>query len=270
MLTAEWKRKDDLLYISIPAWEEKGVCAAFSSRQGGKSAVPYDSLNLGLHVGDQHETVLSNRQRFLHALELELDDVVCCQQVHGSQVAVVGDHHRGLGAYTLSTALADYDAMITKSPGLVLMSFYADCIPIFFFDPIKQVIGLAHAGWKGTMAHIAAETVRSMKREFQVDPADIQVFIGPGIDQCCFEIKDDLKAKVQREFTAVHDIIIKDERGYFWDLKATNRKTLLSEGILPQHILSSKLCTRCEPRFYSYRRDLGNTGRMGAVLALRD
>lgn len=270
MLTAEWQKKDDLLYLNIPVWEEEGVCAAFSSRQGGKSAVPYDSLNLGLHVGDQAETVISNRQRFLHALQLDLDNVVCCQQVHGNQVAVVGDRHRGLGAYTLSTALADYDAMITKSPGLVLMSFYADCIPMFFFDPRQRVIGLAHAGWKGTMSRIAAAMVLSLKSEFGTDPADIQVFIGPGIDKCCFQIKEDLKAKVQREFTAVHDIIKKDERGYFWDLKATNRKILLDEGILPRHISSSKLCTGCEARFFSYRREGGITGRMGAVLALRD
>lgn len=269
MQKVQWKTTEKVSYLSLESWEEQGLSVAFSARYGGVSPEPYESLNLGLHVGDEQEKVLHNRKQLLGALDLELEHVVCCEQVHGNKVVSVDERHEGQGAFSYSTALKGIDGLVTQSPGLVLMSYYADCIPLFFFDPVKRVIGLAHAGWKGTMLKIGLNTVTLMQAQYGSKAEDIQVFIGPGIGECCFEIQADLKKKVDTAFPRFHDIIKKSDDRYFWDLKNTNSQMLREAGIKEKHIICSQICTCCDPHFYSYRRECGQTGRMAAVLALR-
>lgn len=267
----KWETREGITFITLPHWLPRGVDVAFSTRLGGVSQIPYQSLNLGLHVGDDREAVLNNRYRFLRVWTSDLPAMVCCQQVHSNQVVRVDNDNRGSGAFSVDTSIKGYDGMVTSTAGLYLSTFYADCLPVFFFDSVNRAIGMAHSGWKGTRGMIVVETLLAMQREFGSLPGDMEVFIGPGIGRCCFEISSDLAAKVKTEFGDFNDIIFrKDNDIYTWDLPSTNRQLLIKNGVRPDNIVVCDLCTACNvDKFYSYRREQGNTGRMGALLGLR-
>lgn len=258
-------------YITVPSWLERGADVAISTRLGGVSEAPFQSLNLGLHVGDQAEAVLENRRRFISVFNQDLNSLVCCQQIHGNKVIRVDHSFKGRGALSYDDSIPGYDGMITDCPGVYLATFYADCLPVCFFDPQKQAIGMAHSGWKGTMGKIVLNTIKAMQREFASSPCDIEVFMGPAIGRCCFEIQSDLAQKVKNEFNRFDDIIYKRENDiYTWDLQNTNRQLLVESGISPSHITACDICTASNiDSFFSYRRESGQTGRMGALLGLR-
>jgi len=257
-------------FWSIESWLQAGVNMAFSARRGGISEAPYESCNLGLHVGDDATQVLANRAGFLHAFQADLGQAVCCQQVHGDKVASIDKSHQGRGAFLYEQSLPEYDAMITDEPGVYLLTFYADCLPVYFFDPIHRAAGIAHSGWKGTMQQIAVKTLKAMQERFSSRADEMFIAIGPGIGSCCFEIAPDLANKVNIAFSDFHDIIYhKESANIYWDLPETNRQMLIKQGVNPDRISSSRLCTSCQPdSFFSYRRDQGKTGRMGALIAL--
>jgi YfiH family protein len=264
-----WQKEQEIDYITIPHWREQGVIMAFSSRNGGVSPSPFQSLNMGLHVGDQAELVWANRQRFIDLWCLGLEQMVCCQQVHGSQVVCVSSEMSGLGAKDYNTSISGIDAMITDQTGIILATFYADCQPVFFFDPQKRVVGLAHSGWKGTMGRIVSNTVNTMVHVYGSKAENLEVFIGPGIGPCCFQIQADLAKKVTAAFPEF-DGIIDRNREISWDLSLTNRKILDQAGIDPNKIMECGLCTSCnKDSFFSYRRENGKTGRMMAVIGLQ-
>lgn len=266
----KWQKYNDIQYIGVDDWHKSGVNIAFSTRRGGVSTEPFSTLNLGLHVGDERERVLENRCRCMKLFGKDLDSMVSCQQVHGNRVAVVSEEHAACGARQLESALENCDAMITGTPGLVLATFYADCLPVFFFDPHKRVVGIAHSGWKGTMGEIGVKTICEMKNNFSSAVSDIEVLIGPGIGKCCFEVQEDLVSKVNRQFAEFDGIIKVKENKFFWDLRSTNFEMLVGCGIRPENIINCDLCTSCDKDlFYSYRRDNGNTGRMGAFIGLK-
>ncbi|MFN3533472.1 MAG: polyphenol oxidase family protein, partial [Candidatus Brocadia sp.] len=124
------------------------ICHFVSTRNGGFSHPPYDSLNLGLHVGDNPETVLKNRKRLASVLGIPLGNFTIAQQVHGCNVGIIGEESRSSGAFHCDTAISATDAMVTSTPNICLMVLQADCVPILFFDAKKRVIGVAHAGWR--------------------------------------------------------------------------------------------------------------------------
>ncbi|NLN87641.1 MAG: peptidoglycan editing factor PgeF [Syntrophomonadaceae bacterium] len=258
-------------YITLPGWEAEGVALAFSTRLGGVSQGIHESLNMGLHVEDQDELVLENRRRLAAVFDFNLDAVVCCQQVHGNQVAVVGEADRGRGAFRLGDEIPGCDALVTVQPGIFLLSFYADCVPLYLFDPLQRVVASAHCGWKGTMGRIGRHTIDMMNRQFGTRPESVWAFIGPGIGAPCFEINPDLAARVNAEFTGWHDIINRDRQDrYTWDLQETNARILQAAGVMSRNISICSLCTVCQPDlFFSYRREKGLTGRMAAVLGLQ-
>lgn len=265
----EWKNEKGIQYITIPNWEEQGVRVGFSGRWGGVSRSPYISLNLALHVGDKSDDVVDNRSRYLNLFSLTPANMVCCEQVHGNAVAVVGKEHQGRGALDYDSALPGYDAMVCAQPGVVLVTFYADCIPIYFFDPRQRVVAIAHSGWKGTMGRIAGQTLKVMQKDFACRPENVEVFIGPGIGGCCFYIGEELFQRAKEEFHHLDGILNLNQGGYTWDLQLTNRLLLQESGVNPENIIDCRLCTACNPEsFFSYRRDQGRTGRMAAVIAL--
>jgi len=204
----DWARSGEIQYISVPAWREQGVKIGFSDRRGGYSQAPYRSLNLGLHVGDEYDRVIANRQALVGVFSSSLERMVCCQQVHGSEVILIDSSMAGRGSVVYDTSLEGYDAMICNTPGLLLATFYADCFPLFFFDPVQRAVALAHSGWKGVMGRIAAKTVAEMGEQFNSCSQDIQVLIGPGIQRCCFEIGPDLVDSVRQKFPTISSKII--------------------------------------------------------------
>ncbi|MGI5913032.1 MAG: peptidoglycan editing factor PgeF [Syntrophomonadaceae bacterium] len=264
-----WEKRSGIKYITIPEWKSNGVSIGFSSRWGGVSHEPYNTLNLALHVDDLYNDVMENRKRYLNLFSLNLNNMVCCEQVHGNSVVIVNKDYLGCGAWDLSNVLAGFDAMVCAEPGIGLTTFYADCIPLFFFDPVQRVVAIAHSGWKGTLAGIAGATLKAMQSSFNSYLDNVQVFIGPGIGACCYNIGEELAQMVIRKFPQNKEIIQWNKTRCTWDLKLTNKLILQKNGVNLDKILDCGICTACEAdTFFSYRHDKGKTGRMGALIAL--
>ena len=242
-----------------------------SARLGGVSVAPYSALNMGLHVGDEPEKVIENRRRFLHALELKAEDACSPHQVHGTKVLRVTWEDRGRGALDYGTAIAGTDALITNALGVPLLLCFADCVPLMFFDPEHGAIGVAHAGWKGTVGRIGEKTVQAMAAEFGTEPGKLLVGIGPSIGPDCFTVGEEVAEKFREAFPDYYgQILSQGEDGLHADLWAANRLQLEEAGVAPANIECANACTSCEHKWYfSYRADGGDTGRLAAVMALK-
>ena len=247
------------------------VVHAVSARLGGVSKEPYSSLNLAFHVGDDAEAVRQNRQIFAHSLLLNAKDIVSPKQVHGVNVMRVGKEQRGLGAKDYESAIADTDALITNEPNVPLLLCFADCTPIIFVDPENKAVGVAHAGWKGTAGRIAAKTVEAMRESFGTHPDKCLVGIGPSISKAVYEIGDDVAKIFLENFSYSDKFLSKVNNKYHLDLWEANRKILLEAGVRAYNIEVAGVCTFEENAwYYSYRKEAGNTGRIGAIVALKD
>ena len=222
----------------------KDVLSFVSTRSAG---------NIGFHCGDEPSKVTANRKALAKAAGFEFNRLVTARQVHGDKVAIVTSGSAG-------KEVADADALVTRSANLCLMVRTADCVPLLFYDPVSNIIGAAHAGWRGTALRIAAKTVCAMKK-LGSEPKDIKVALGPSIGPCCYEVKKDVAVKFDHH-------ICKGNR-YFVDLKLENKDQLVKEGILSKNIQISDLCTGCNSdRFFSARAG-GPAGRFGTAIALR-
>lgn len=184
--------------------------------------------------------------------------------MHGSNVAVVDEALAGKGAEAYSDAVKNTDALVTNLPQLPLMLFFADCVPVIFADPVSGSIGLAHAGWRGTVAGIVASTIAKMQVAFGAKPENILAGIGPSIGQCCYEV-DDKVYEAGKKYAGC--FTLKENGRYMADLQAWNRLALLDAGLLPQNIYNASVCTQCSKElFFSYRAENGKTGRMGVTI----
>ncbi|PDO11811.1 MAG: hypothetical protein BLM47_01000 [Candidatus Reconcilbacillus cellulovorans] len=272
--------------LRLAGWETAFGClsAGISTRLGGVSEGPFCSLNGAFHVGDDPQRVLENRRRLCEAIGLPFDAWTCAEQVHGSRVAVVGEIDRGRGRMRRDDAIGEYDAMITKTPGVMLAAFFADCAPIWMFDPVGGSAGLAHAGWRGTVAGVAVKTLEAMVESFGARPENVRVAIGPAIGACCYTVNGSVAERVAALFDEIaeesengaifSDIMRRvspDADVWRLDLKKLNRFLLIKAGILSGHIEISEWCTGCRTDlWYSHRREGGRTGRMTAWIALTD
>mgnify|MGYP001944112971 CR=1 FL=1 len=264
------KCASDLYLLYLNGWtgmksDDAVLTAGFTQRTGGVSKPPRHSFNLALHVGDDEEAVLENRRRLMTEIGFELDAWTCAEQVHSNHVVIAGKSDRGKGSLSREEAIADADGLLTQEKNICLVSFYADCVPLYFFEPKKQIIGLAHAGWKGTAARIAEVMVRKMIDEMQADPSRIQAAIGPSIGACCYEVDHRIADLFQRMLPE-HAVARPNGEGkYMLDLKESNRQIMIKAGIFPENIMVTKYCTGCDAnRFFSHRRDRGLTGRMAS------
>lgn len=258
----EW----DIFYGSFSSLSEAGFLNACSCRLHGESRIVPGTLNLALHVGDEEELVLANRRKFAAALGVRPERFTTCRQVHGSRVERVTEAMAGSGALALAGTIDGTDALITDLPDLPLLLFFADCVPVLLADARTGAIGLAHAGWRGTAAGIAAQTALALQQEFGSRPEDILAAIGPSIGACCYEVDDFVRARMpeaEEFFTPVPG----KSGGYMLDLWSANRRQLLSAGLLAEHIETAGVCTaHARDLFCSYRAEQGRTGRMGVCL----
>ena len=261
-----------LRLYQIPSFNATGlVTHGFTSRHGGWGGFPYASLNTALHVGDRAETVLANRAIVCQALGLNPADLVAGQQVHGADVHFVTAAERGRGATSYADALPDTDALVTKETGTPIVSFYADCVPVFLLDPARGVVALVHAGWKGTAAKICRKTVREMQARYGVEPSDLLAGVGPSIGPCCYEVGADVAVHF-REGLFPPPVLRKKPQAdkWFLDLGQANRAVLLEAGLLWEKITLAGLCTACrQDVFFSYRAEAGVTGRMCSLIMLK-
>lgn len=247
------------------------VVHAISTRFGGVSKPPFDRLNLAMHNGDEPEDVRENRALFCRVLGLNSRDVVTAEQVHGDRILYADQSFAGRGALAYADAVRETDALFTDCKGLPLMLFFADCVPVVIVDPVKGVVGVCHAGWKGTVAKIAQKTVMAMRERCGTKAADCRVGIGPSIGGCCYEIGEDVQERFARAFP---DRIAEIARPFAgkWklDLWMANRLQLEEVGVCPEKIEMPEICTNCNSEvFYSYRADRGKTGRIAAIISLR-
>lgn len=240
-----------------------------STRLGGLSRPPFATLNLGLKTADDPDAVNLNRKLFCQAVGVPLDRLVTAQQVHGSQVFVVEKQDAGRGGDSYETAIAGTDALVTAQPGVPLMLFYADCVPVLIYDPAQRVVAVSHAGWKGTVAKIAQKTVAVMQEKFGTRPADCVAAIGPSIGPDCYEVDQPVIDELQAAFSWWEELVVPRGERWLLDLWQANRRQLEEIGLDARNIEVSGVCTQCNSAlFYSHRGDGGGTGRMGAIIML--
>ncbi len=222
----------------------KGVISFISTKSAG---------NIGFHCGDERSKVAANRKALVKAVGFKIDKLVTARQVHGNKVAVVNSRSAG-------KEVRGADALVTKTSGLCVMVRTADCVPLLFYDPVKKVIGAAHAGWRGTSLKIAQKTVQAMVR-LGSKPKDIKVGIGPSIGPCCYEVKKDV--------AVIFPLYICKGNRYFVDLKRENKDQLIEAGVPKSNIEVSGICTKdnCKT-FFSSRASNGLTGRFGAGIMI--
>ena len=233
------------------------------TRLGGHSRPPWHSLNTGHTVGDDPEAVDANHRLICEALGFCTEDIVSPHQVHGATVARVDAGDRGRVVY-------DTDALITDAPGVVLMLRFADCTPIWLYDPIRRVVGLAHAGWRGTVAGTVRAAVEAMQSAFGSDPSDVLAGLGPSIGPCCYEVGADVAQGVREAFPRVAAQLLAPRANGKWhlDLWASNRHHLERAGV--GHVEVAGMCTACHTdEWFSHRAEQGRTGRIGALIGLQ-
>lgn len=226
-----------------------------TDRHGGCSQHPYHSLNLGTHVNDHLPDVIENRRMLAEKHHLAASDFVYMNQVHGTQVRVITSN---------ASPVNDCDAMITTVPGLVLMVLVADCVPMVFADVKKNVVAVAHAGWRGTVGGIGAKVIAAMHENWACRPGDIHVIIGPSIGSCCYNVGEEVLKAIDDTHPEMRSAVIQNENQYFFDLQLANVTHLIGQGVLPEHINRHTQCVSCHSQqWFSYRASGGTTGRFG-------
>lgn len=260
----------ELVYYTFPAFDEFDfVRHGFSTRLGGVSEGIYASMNLSFTRGDEDTAVAENFRRFCNAIGVQSDKVVVSAQAHHTNLYNVTAADGGRGV-TRDRGYTDIDGLLTDEPGVVLCTQYADCVPLFFVDPVKRVVATSHSGWRGTVAQIGAVTVERMCKDYGCRREDIRAAIGPSIGPCCFEVDD----PVYTEFIKMDNwqesfVKLKEGGKYDIDLWAVNRQILLDAGIAPNHITVTDLCTKCHPDlFWSHRVTGNDRGSLAGFIAL--
>lgn len=260
----ERKREDGLVYYQFKTMAYlDGLNHGVFTRRGGVSSPPFDSLNVGSTVGDDLYRVLDNRQRMVGIFGLRDEDSRTTWQVHGSHVIDAS----ASGATDGTPPKAD--GIITNAHDLPLVMRFADCVPLLFYDPVRGVIGLAHAGWRGTITGIGPATVQAMADQYGSRPADILAGIGPSIGPCCYEVGPEVEAQVHEAFGSTAGLIEPGNgtHGAHLDLWEANRRALAGAGV--KHIEVGGMCTGCHTHeFFSHRAEAGKTGRFGALIVM--
>ncbi|MCL6471637.1 MAG: peptidoglycan editing factor PgeF [Firmicutes bacterium] len=264
-LTLEYKQGVGY-YVSRPLLERHGILAVFTTRQGGFSRGAYGSLNLALHVGDDSELVIRNREKLCSIFGLDMARLVCAEQVHGTDTALIDESRVGLGAFSLEDSIKGTDALVTASKLVPLILFFADCVPVIIVEPWKRSVAVIHAGWRGIYGDIIGKTIGSMFPERGDASESALAFVGPAIGGCCYTVGRDLIQLFTERFESSQEWLDGDRI----DLRAIARGQLLKSGILNSNIYTCEdCCTACNSGlFFSYRADSGTTGRQAALAAI--
>ncbi len=247
----------------------ENVISAFSTRNDGVSSGCFTSMNLSFSRGDRKENVLKNYELFFKLLDLPLENAVLSDQTHTSNILKVTNNHRGMGLY-IKRSYRDIDGLFTNEKNIPLVTFHADCIPIYFYDPKKELIGIVHAGWRGTKSEIVKKMINIFIKH-QSNINDIKVVIGPGICKSCFEVQDDVIKEMN--FTFIKDCYIykKNVDRYYLDLKEINKRILLNLGINEDNITVNNICTKCNPEvFFSHRYHGNKRGSQIGIIMLKE
>ncbi len=261
-------------YLEYPLLTDtKIVHHGFSTRLGGVSQGCYASMNLSFTRGDDEAAVRENYHRIAKSIGVKCENMVLSQQTHTTNVRVVTEKDKGKGIVK-PLDYTDVDGMVTNIHGICLVTFYADCVPLYFVDPVQKAIGLSHSGWRGTVGKIGKETIRKMEEQYGSDPKDILAAVGPSICKDCYEVSEDVILEFQKNFKERYwkDLFYRKENGkYQLDLWKANEIIFKESGILPEHIAVTNVCTHCNSEIlYSHRTSGDRRGNLAAFLALKE
>ena len=263
--------------LKYPLLEQTGIVEhCFTTRIGGVSKGIYESLNLSFTRGDEDAAVRENFRRLAGAMETDVSKFVFTDQTHTTNVRRVTAEDAGKGIVK-ERDYTDIDGLITNEPGLVLSTFYADCVPLYFVDPKHRAIGLAHSGWRGTVNRMGEKMVAAMKREYGSRPEDLVCCVGPSICSDCYEVGEDVADKFYDAFSKedCRAIVLPSKTGMIGkrqlDLWEANRRILLEAGVPEKNISVTDICTRCNPdKLFSHRAMGEKRGNLCAFLALKE
>ncbi len=258
-------------YITFDKLDKAGVTHAFSTRVGGVSEGYLGAMNLSFHRGDDPEKVMENHRRFAGAVGYDYTKLVFSDQVHKTDIYKVTEIDAGKGIVRDSD-ITETDGLMTNVPGIPLMTFYADCVPVFFYDPVKKVVAMNHSGWKGTVAKISKCMIERLGDEYGTYPSDLICAVGPSICKDCYEVSEDVADQFKMAYTEsqVPQIVYPKEDGkYLLDLHRANYFNLVDAGVKPEKIDITNICTCCNSEWlFSHRASKGLRGNLGAVIML--
>ncbi len=269
----------DVPYFSFPNLDRLGLRNGFSTRLGGVSTGFLSSMNLSfgsvmpdgsLREKEPAENVRENYRRMCRSLGMNVKRVVLSYQTHTTNIRTVTEEDAGKGPF-FKRDYTDVDGLITNVPDMPLVTLYADCVPLYFADPVRKCIGLSHAGWRGTVNRMACVTVSKLHETFGSRPEDLYAAIGPSICRDCYEVGEEVASEFEDVFgNKSKKILTEKENGkYLLDLWESNRIMMLRAGIPEDHIVVTDVCTRCNPELlYSHRVSGNNRGLLGAFLSL--
>lgn len=270
--TMTLKNENTVPYLVYNSLEEINfIKHGFSTRLGGVSEGIFSTMNMAFNRGDNPDSVTENYRRLCGSVGLDFESLTASAQDHHTFVRKVTKADRGVGIYR-PRDMQSVDALITNERGVTLVTYYADCTPLFFVDTKNKAIGLAHAGWRGTVGRIGQKVVEKMTAEFGTNPEDLVCAVGPAISKCCYEVDK----TCADEFYALTDldnstfIFPKENNKFMLDLLETNRQILVKAGVKAENITLSDLCTRCNSDLlWSHRATNGQRGTMCAVMCLK-
>ncbi|MCI5870133.1 MAG: peptidoglycan editing factor PgeF [Dorea sp.] len=262
------KEVNGVPFLSYPMLEKTGIVNhGFSTRLGGVSKGPCATMNISTTRGDDPEAVRENQRRIAAAIGVKVENLTYTHQTHTTNVAIVTEKDRG-------KRFMETDGLVTNVPGICLVTFFADCVPLYFVDPGKKAIGLSHSGWRGTVHKMGKVTVETMTRAYGSDPADIYAAVGPSICQDCYEVSEDVIEEFRRHFDRElwPELFYPKENGkYQLNLWKANEAVLTEAGILKEHIAVTNVCTHCNPEIlFSHRTTGDKRGNLSAFLALKE
>lgn len=266
------KNDGGLMYITFPSFERAGgVTALFTTRMGGVSRGRYASMNMSFSNGDDRENVLKNFKILCRSAGLDYSRLVFSHQTHTVNLRCVTEDDAGKGIVK-TRDYEDIDGLLTNVRGIGLVTQFADCVPLLFYDPVKRVVAASHAGWRGTFGEIGRLIVEKMVEQYGCRTENILAAIAPSICKNCYEVDEPLyKAAAGIPYLPLDEVIKKKEDGkYMLDLWECNRRILIHAGILPKNITVTDLCTNCNSHiFHSHRATKGQRGNLAAIIALK-
>ncbi len=250
---------------------DRSITHAFSTRLGGVSIAPFHGLNLGRSRNDDPNHVRENYMRFSNATNCNVQNIVMVQQVHSDTVILLTKEDAFSDLYSPTSYEAD--ALVTNCPNLTLAVFYADCVPVLLYDPVKKAIAAIHSGWRGTSKHITGRAIETMQTEFGSQLEDILIAIGPSIGPCCFETHEDVPNAMRASFgNSISSHITPLENGkYQVDISSIISHSLVSMGVPKNNITQSHLCTTCHPNLFWSHRSMGDArGNQCAMIQINE
>ena len=262
---------EPLEYLTFPLLERTGIVKhLFTTRLGGVSRGECATMNFSVDRDENRENVLENYRRIAGVLDCRVEDMVASHQTHTTNIRRMTSADKGKGILR-PRDYADVDGMVTDEPGLVLNTFYADCVPLYFVDPVHRDVGLAHSGWRGTAGRMGARMVEAMGERFGSRPEEIYAAVGPSICRDCYEVSGDVAEQFIRMLGEAVAITGREPGKYQLDLWLANELILRQAGLLPTHIAVTDICT-CHNSGYlfSHRASGGRRGSLAAFLALKD